>query len=1022
MSISGQLATLRATILTDVKGTANAQRQLTSFTSRSERELNKASRSMGGFKTTILGATGAVGGLGTAYAGIKLAEFADRYTQLQNQIKSATQYTNDYVKVSRDLNDVSIRVGSSLEANVKIFQFTSQVRKDLGATNDEMVRMIETLGKLGILSGASNLEMKFGLRQMAQGLAAGNLRAEELNSLLENIPETAKRIAHEMGMTPAALRLLVLEGEIRSKAVYDALTTMADGVDRDFKGIELTMSRGWASLTAASQAYIGEVNTGIDGTKTIAEGLTAAANALAQITPRKTDEEFHIERQIATVHRYYEAMRKTYDLQKEEGKLYQDMIRASTWLWQIKVKEIEMNRNAIEFFYETARLVFDKMRIGIDYVTTATLGDFQIGIDKVQITFLELGKIVAGVMRDIDIAVAETLSKIPGVDMEGGTQFQGMIDFFEKEIEYNEKSIELHQKRIEEAGKQYQVEMKHYDDRLEKIKELEAAERAWIEGIPKRMEQMAPYLEFRRLMEDPTHGLKTVDDILKEKDEGASYYKKFMNTDYGLAGVQDAQSMTVPQKWAEDYEKRLRDEFEAQSTKEVWHGIWDRGMDVLDELRQKFDMFNQKIKVDKETGVKQRYDLRHELQLQEMKNQKPDFEKTRREQERQDREIENRALEQKYGAGPQMDLGLASTNMDDLTMQSALAVAPVLDLGLQEESQAQSLESFEAFLSERLEMFRASGGNIDNVTREGADAQLALQAESQGQSMSNLGEFMSARLAMFRSESVQNIAMSKARADREAQIQATLSLFRLRSEQSMLDEVMRLNELSLEGLKKIGSDRIAMIGANAEMGVSAVVKSIKILGDEYQSFFELSKALHIANVIMTTAQAAFDAYAAGVKFGSWLGMPWLGIGLGAAAAGVVTAAGALQVKQIAGLQFKGGRQAGGHVSPGGLYEVNESGMEMLRKGGKSYLMTGDQSGEVVPNAGGGVSNINVMVHNIQGQQSSVMATEDNRGGIRLDVIIDHVESGIAQRVDRGGSSLSTILERRYGLNRASGSY
>ena len=62
------------------------------------------------------------------------------------------------------------------------------------------------------------------------------------------------------------------------------------------------------------------------------------------------------------------------------------------------------------------------------------------------------------------------------------------------------------------------------------------------------------------------------------------------------------------------------------------------------------------------------------------------------------------------------------------------------------------------------------------------------------------------------------------------------------------------------------------------------------------------------------------------------------------------------------------------------------------------------------------------MHNLQGQQASVMVTEDSRGGLKMDVVIDHVESAIAQKVDRGGSALSSILERRYGLNRASGSF
>lgn len=62
----------------------------------------------------------------------------------------------------------------------------------------------------------------------------------------------------------------------------------------------------------------------------------------------------------------------------------------------------------------------------------------------------------------------------------------------------------------------------------------------------------------------------------------------------------------------------------------------------------------------------------------------------------------------------------------------------------------------------------------------------------------------------------------------------------------------------------------------------------------------------------------------------------------------------------------GGRATGGPVSAGQLYEVNERGPEVLTVSGRSYLMTGDQSGTVTPlapasgrAAGGDTYNIQV---------------------------------------------------------------
>jgi hypothetical protein len=50
-----------------------------------------------------------------------------------------------------------------------------------------------------------------------------------------------------------------------------------------------------------------------------------------------------------------------------------------------------------------------------------------------------------------------------------------------------------------------------------------------------------------------------------------------------------------------------------------------------------------------------------------------------------------------------------------------------------------------------------------------------------------------------------------------------------------------------------------------------------------------------------------------------------------------------------GSLFGGGKAAGGNVSAGMFYRVNENGPEMLSMGGNDFLMMGNQAGRVTPN-------------------------------------------------------------------------
>ena len=117
-----------------------------------------------------------------------------------------------------------------------------------------------------------------------------------------------------------------------------------------------------------------------------------------------------------------------------------------------------------------------------------------------------------------------------------------------------------------------------------------------------------------------------------------------------------------------------------------------------------------------------------------------------------------------------------------------------------------------------------------------------------------------------------------------------------------------------------------------------------------------------------------------------------------------------------------GRASGGSVSSGGLYQVNEQGPELLHTAGKTYLMMGSQGGSVTPSASGASGpQVSIVVNNTAGSETraSASASTDAMGNTVIDVLVERVEAGMAQRVARGGG-MAPVLERRYGLNPAMG--
>lgn len=73
--------------------------------------------------------------------------------------------------------------------------------------------------------------------------------------------------------------------------------------------------------------------------------------------------------------------------------------------------------------------------------------------------------------------------------------------------------------------------------------------------------------------------------------------------------------------------------------------------------------------------------------------------------------------------------------------------------------------------------------------------------------------------------------------------------------------------------------------------------------------------------------------------------------------------------------------------------------------------------------GGGSANVQVnVINNASGTEARTEERKNSDGSSSIDVIIEQVESKISKNVSSGRGSLSKVMERTYGLNRAAGAY
>jgi tape measure domain-containing protein len=264
--------------LNDVKKYNSGLKNVESQTKKVVDENKKLSNSLNGVSKSLVKAGAQAFGV---YQGLQLVKkaivntikVADEFDLLNDRLKIATKLTGDYVKVQHELLKIGRETGASLKVNVGLFQNFARSAPDLQATNQEMLTLISSVNKIAAVSGASATDLKFALRQFSQAMAAGIVRAEEFNSIVENTPELAAKIASGMGMTVGKLRLAVLEGNVLSRDVFETLLNQTEKINAEFQEMPVRMGRAWGILKNELQITIGRLNDVLGITDKIVKSL-----------------------------------------------------------------------------------------------------------------------------------------------------------------------------------------------------------------------------------------------------------------------------------------------------------------------------------------------------------------------------------------------------------------------------------------------------------------------------------------------------------------------------------------------------------------------------------------------------------------------------------------------------------------------------------------------------------------------------------------------------------------------------
>ncbi|WP_426773922.1 tape measure protein [Proteus faecis] len=213
----------------------------------------------------------------------QVINYADSWTELQNRLKLVTESSVELNKATQAVYGIAQKTYQSLDATAQVYQRFADNADRLGLSQQKVAELTETVSKAVAISGASATAAQAALTQFGQALASGQLRGEELNSVMEQTPALAKAIADGMGVSVGELRKKAQDGEMTIEKVIQALERVADSVDKKFATSVTTVSQGFTNLQSAITKFIGEANQGTGATQLLTTGLSALSNHFSEV-------------------------------------------------------------------------------------------------------------------------------------------------------------------------------------------------------------------------------------------------------------------------------------------------------------------------------------------------------------------------------------------------------------------------------------------------------------------------------------------------------------------------------------------------------------------------------------------------------------------------------------------------------------------------------------------------------------------------------------------------------------------
>nr|BAR29258.1 tail length tape measure protein [uncultured Mediterranean phage uvMED]BAR29321.1 tail length tape measure protein [uncultured Mediterranean phage uvMED]BAR29409.1 tail length tape measure protein [uncultured Mediterranean phage uvMED] len=201
----------------------------------------------------------------------------DTFVNVQNRMMALSGSAEKTAGAMAHMKRIANESRSDFDAIGTLFTRLTIATQELGVSQNDIAKATQTVANTFVIAGAESSEAANSARQLAQGLASGALRGDELRSVMENNVILSNLLADGLGITIGQLRDFGKEGKLTAQAILPILINSVDETTKTVQNMDLTIGQSMTLLRTNFTTLIGEFEnaTGVFGKSANAVGILA---------------------------------------------------------------------------------------------------------------------------------------------------------------------------------------------------------------------------------------------------------------------------------------------------------------------------------------------------------------------------------------------------------------------------------------------------------------------------------------------------------------------------------------------------------------------------------------------------------------------------------------------------------------------------------------------------------------------------------------------------------------------------